>query len=315
MMDNTFYFAPFHGITTRCFRRVFFSHFGGIDVALTPFFPAGEIHTLSEARFSDAFPVNKESIPLIIQIIGQKKQDMTDTILYLYEKGYERINWNIACPMPQITRKKRGCGFMPFPDEIDEIVENICKKTTAKFSVKMRLGMYNPDESLEIINRLNNYPLDFIAVHARLGTQLYSGNTDRISFEKCFQQSKNQLCYNGDIFSLADFHALQNLFPNLKAYMLGRGLLQNPFLAEQIQGKVISEEQQKKRFLTFYDDLTNTYLDIYPKGRALNRLKELWHYFAVFYNFSDVQLRSLLQITDCEHLIKQTNLIIKKPFN
>jgi tRNA-dihydrouridine synthase len=305
------YFAPFHGITTHTFRKVFFSHFGGIDVALTPFLPAGESFTLSEARFGDAFPINIEPIPLIIQIIGSKPKDMLDTVLYLQEKGHERINWNIACPMPQITRKKRGCGLMPYPEDIEKIVESVCEKTSAKFSIKMRLGMYNPDESLEIINRLNNYPLDFIAIHARLGTQLYSGDTDKESFEKCFQQSKNQLCYNGDIFSLGDFHALQNLFHNLKACMLGRGLLRNPFLAEQIQGKEIPEEEQQKRFLAFYDDLMNTYLDIFPKRRALNRLKELWHYFAAFYNLSDLQLRSLLQITDCEQFIKQTNVIMR----
>ena len=310
MMDNTLYFAPFHGITIHCFRKIFFSHFGGIDVALTPFLPAGESFTLSEARFGDVFPVNTEPIPLIIQIIGSKPKEMLDTVLYLQEKGHERINWNIACPMPQITRKKRGCGLMPYPDDIERIVESVCGKTSARFSIKMRLGMYNPDESLEIINRLNNYPLDFIAIHARLGTQLYSGETDKNSFEKCFQLSKNQLYYNGDIFSLADFHALQKLFPSLKACMLGRGLLQNPFLAEQIQGKEIPEEEQKERFLAFYDDLTATCLDIFSKRRALNRLKELWHYFAVFYNLSDLQLRSLLQIIDYEQFVKQVKLYI-----
>ena len=171
-MDNTLYFAPFHGITTRCFRKVFFSHFGGIDAMITPFLPVGDISVLSEARFADIFPLQQEPLPAIVQIIGQKKQEMIDTVMYLHDRGHERINWNIGCPTQQITRKKRGCGLMPFPDEIEQIVEAICEKTMTKFSVKMRLGMYSPNESLEIVNRLNKYPLDFICIHARLGTQL-----------------------------------------------------------------------------------------------------------------------------------------------
>ena len=305
-MDKILYFAPFHGITTRCFREVFFTHFSGIDVALTPFLQAGEDFTLSKARFKDIFPSNKENIPLIVQIIGRKKQEMTETVLYLYEKEYERINWNIACPMPQITRKKRGCGLMLYPDEIEQVVESICKKTTAKFSVKMRLGMYNSEESLEIINRLNNYPLDFIAIHARLGMQVYSGNTNKDAFFQCFRHSKNQLCYNGDIFSVNDYEKIRNQLPDLKLFMLGRGLLKNPFLAEQIQGKYISDEEQKNRFMNFYENLTNVYFDIFPKRNVLNRLKELWRYFAVFCKLSDAQILSLLQITDCEKFLEET---------
>ena len=297
-MDMTFYFAPLHGITNHCFRKVFFAHFGGIDIAITPFLPAGEASILSEARFNDVLPLRQEPLPTIVQIIGQKKQEMIDTVMYLHDKGHERINWNIGCPMQQIIRKKRGCGLMPFPDEIEQTVESICEKTTAKFSVKMRLGMYNPNESLEIIKRLNNYPLDFITVHARLGTQLYSGKTDRDSFIHCFNLSKNLLCYNGDIFTAEDYHNFQQQYPNVNSYMLGRGLLENPFLAEQIQGKEISRQEQLKRFHAFYEDLTAAYFNTLPTRGALNKLKELWHYFAFFYRLSDLQLRSLLQITD-----------------
>lgn len=314
-MNRNLYFAPFHGITTRTFREVFFSHFGGINTILTPFLPAGETFLLSEARFKDVFPVKSPSGNLeansIVQLIGNKQKDMSDTVLYLYDKGFERINWNIACPMQQIIRKKRGCGLMPYPDEIERAVEDICKNTTAKFSIKMRLGMYNPEESLEIINRLNKYPLDFIAIHARLGTQLYSGNTDKESFRECLQLSKNQLCYNGDIFSVEDYQYLQEQFPDLNSCMLGRGLLQNPLLAEQIRGKAISKEEQQKRFHAFYEDLTRSYFDIFSKGGALNRLKELWRYFAVFFNLSEMQLRELLQITDCESFVEQTKLIFE----
>ena len=309
-MNTRLYFAPFHGLTTRGFRQVFFSHFSGIDAVLTPFLPAGEASILSEARFKDVLPLQQEPLPTIVQIIGQKKQEMIDTVLYLSDRGHERINWNIGCPMHQITRKKRGCGLMPFPDEIEQIVKSICKKTQVKFSIKMRLGMYHPNESLEIIHRLNKYPLDFICVHARLGTQLYDGIPDRDSFGKCFQQSKNLLCYNGDIFNPKDYHHLQQENPNINSYMLGRGMLKNPFLAEQIHGKEIPQAEQQKRFFAFYEDLTNMYFNTFTKKGALNKLKEMWYYFAVFCQLSPLQLQSLRQITDADYFLKKTKEIL-----
>ena len=42
----------------------------------------------------------------------------------------------------------------------------------------MRTGWSNPTEGLEIIERLNPYPIDFIAIHPRLGVQEYNGTPD-----------------------------------------------------------------------------------------------------------------------------------------
>ena len=304
------YFAPFHGITNRHFRNVFFSHFHGIDAVLSPFLPAGEMNVLSKNRFADVLPPNIEPLPLIVQIIGIKKQEITDSVKFLYEHGYKHINWNIACPMPQIVRKKRGCGFMPYSEEIEDITASVLSNTLAKFSIKMRLGMYKNEESLSVIRRLNKYPLDFIAVHARLGVQLYSGKTNIDAFADCFEHSLNTLCYNGDINNVDFFNSLQTVFPKLELCMLGRGMLQNPFLAEQIRNNTLDIQTQKKRFSEFHKDLTSTYSEAYRQTRALNRLKELWHYFAVFLNLTDSQLQNLFRINELGEFEEKTNEII-----
>jgi tRNA-dihydrouridine synthase len=307
----TVYFAPFHGISMRCFRRVFFAHFSGIDAAVSPFFSAGDSRVLSKARFADIFPVQSEPVPLIVQIIGSKKQEITDTVNFLYDKGYEHINWNIACPVSQIVRKQRGCGLMPHAETIEDIVADVCRNTVAKFSIKMRLGMYRSEESVEIIRRMNNYPVDFIAIHARLGNQLYAGQTDKDAFETCLQLSTNRLCYNGDIYTTEDFRQLQVLFPDLKCCMLGRGMLRNPFLAEQIRGTNKNASKERIRFEHFYEDLIACYSDAYPSGSVLNRLKELWHYFAVGFALSENDLQQLLCLSDRKAFVGRTMRIIR----
>ena len=83
--------------------------------------------------------------------------------------------------------------------------------------------------------------------------------------------------------------------------MLGRGLLRNPFLAEEIKGQDIGDK--KERFLSFYQDLIEKLLPIRGESGTLANLKELWHYFAVFTDLSEEKLQQLLRICDLREFV------------
>ncbi len=306
------YFAPFHGISFRLFRNIYLKHFPYFDTIISPFISAAKAETLTKALFRDILP-NDENPPIIPQIMGNNAEKIVDTILFLQQLGFSHVNWNLGCPYTPIVRKKRACGLMPFAKDIASIVEQVCHKTTIQFSLKMRLGMYNKEESLEIIEQTNDFPLDFIGIHARLGTQLYEGKTDWKAFEKCLALSKNKIIYNGDIFSIEDYQKFITHFPQQNTIMIGRGGLQNPFLTAQIKGLVFSEQEQKHLFALFYNDLTNTYVNYYTKTNILlNRLKELWKYFAIFYHLSPTQLQSLLRMNNYSDFEQETNKLIEQ---
>ena len=290
-----FYFAPFHGISLRLFRNVFFNHFGGFDAVMAPFVAAVPASHLKPSYFSDTYPLS-DTLPLIPQIMGNNAQDIADTAAYLYDLGFEKVNLNLGCPMPKITRKRRACGLMPFADEIEQIVDRVCETSPVKFSLKMRLGMFSAEESIAILNRVNNYPLDEVIIHARLGIQQYEGEADRQAFRTCYQVCRLPLCYNGDVFTKEDFCSVTWQFPNLRAAMLGRGMLQNPFLLEEIKENMISAEEKNKRFAVFYQDLISAYQQYFPcQTIIVNRLKELWKYFYHFAPLSDAGLQQLLR--------------------
>jgi tRNA-dihydrouridine synthase len=88
--------------------------------------------------------------------------------------------------------------------------------------------------------------------------------------------------------------------------MLGRGILQNPFLAEEIIN--IAEKRKEKgeggkeifnnRFMDFYKEYAEILCVLKGEKIALSSLKELWHYFAVFWKLNSLELKSLLQIND-----------------
>jgi tRNA-dihydrouridine synthase len=227
--------APLHGITYYNFRNCFVKHFQGIDCAITPFIAAQSKDKLNPKKLRDLFPENNTGLHVIPQRVGNKPEDIKYTGAVLQETfGYQQFNWNIGCPVNQIVRKQRGCGVMPFPDLIEETVNEVCGKTSAQFSLKMRLGLHSPKEGLEVLHRVAPYPIDFLCIHPRLGIQQYEGSVDLDTFETFYQTTNHKIVYSGDLNDVSCFTYLQQRFPKINDWMLGRGILQNPFLAEEI---------------------------------------------------------------------------------
>jgi tRNA-dihydrouridine synthase len=53
-------------------------------------------------------------------------------------------------------------------------------------------------------------PIKNVAIHARIGKQLYKGGVHLDAFQACVDNTK--LYYNGDITSVAKFHEMQARF-------------------------------------------------------------------------------------------------------
>lgn len=298
--------APLHGVTTFRFRQVFFRHFDGVDMAITPFLPTIDTQTYSQRLWRDILPQNNVGNAVIPQLMGNVPEQFVNTIQILSNLGYTSVNWNIGCPMPQIVRKTRGCGLMPHPDIVESVVDAVCSRTTAKFSLKMRLGLKSPEEGMEIIERMNKYPLDFLVIHPRLGIQQYEGIPDLATFETVLSNTKHDVIYSGDIWTKNDFENLQQRFPNIKQWMLGRGILRNPFLAEEIKSDH-PIENQRIRFKNFYQDLLSEWHNggLTDLG-ILNSLKELWHYFAVYCQLTPEQMTGLMRMDDLKEFENRT---------
>ncbi|MBR4218231.1 MAG: tRNA-dihydrouridine synthase family protein [Bacteroidales bacterium] len=289
--------APLHGVTVSRFRNLFFRHFGGIDEVMAPFLPVVDAPNVRARQWKDILPQNNENLKVVPQLMGNDPVQFVNTLHILADMGFTAANWNIGCPMQQIVRKRRGCGLMPHPDLVEKVVEAVCAHTTSRFSIKMRLGLKSPQEGLELLRRFESYPLDFIVIHPRLGVQQYEGLPDWDAFDTLFAATSHEVVYSGDVWSVADYQRLQQRYPAIRQWMLGRGLLRNPFLAEQI--KSLDEAVDKQRFSIFYADLLDSWhaSGLTDKG-ILNSLKELWHYFAVFCDLLDLQLQQLLREDD-----------------
>lgn len=226
--------APIMGITDRLYRTTFAQHFTGVDLAMAPFISTVQARRIKPAYLKDILPENNPSMPVIPQLLSNNPEDFLFLANTIFELGFKEINWNLGCPSPTVVNKKRGSGLLPFPDVIDQFLDHVIPRLTGKMSIKLRLGRYHAHEIEGLLPILNRYPLTELILHPRLGSQLYSGSVDLDAFAQVLSQTKHRVVYNGDINTVADFTDRCQRFPGIDSWMIGRGLLANPFLAAEI---------------------------------------------------------------------------------
>jgi len=274
------YLAPLRGITDVIFRNVFVRHFGGFDRAIAPFLNPQRSPSKKKQLLADLFPESNTALPVTPQLLNNRAEDFLYLAYQLEDLGFTNINWNLGCPAPMVARKGRGSGFLPFPDDIIGMLDQVVPKLRATLSIKMRLGYHHKNESLALLPRLDDYPLTEIIIHPRIGKQMYKGATDLEGFAACQSRTRHRVVYNGDITSWEDYTSLAGRFPTISHWMVGRGVLANPLLAEKLKGSsTTSPERRAERIRAFHDDLFEAYRQrLSGPGHLIGKMKQLWLY-------------------------------------
>ena len=302
--------GPFQGITDAPFRNVFKKHFGGIDKFYTPFFTGIQKDHAKNMQVEEIDPRYNDVETLTPQILSTDAEEILRFASQCKELGYKEINLNMGCPFPRVANKKRGCGLLPYPKKIDAMLGAVFERIDLKFSIKCRLGYFNPDEIVPVIEVFNQYPLSELIIHPRIGKQLYKGEADVQRFAELMPLIKAPLVYNGDIVSVESFERIREQVKPVNEFMLGRGLLANPFLAEEIKGDsrhcernevergnphsstvdcfVANAPRNDERLHEFLMDLYEDRLrHAGGSPKVLGRMKELWSY--LMYSFNEPQ--------------------------
>ena len=279
--------GPFQGITDAPFRNVFKKHFGGIDKYYTPFFTGIQKDHAKNMQVEEIDPRFNDVETLTPQILSTDAEEILRFASQCKELGYKEINLNMGCPFPRVANKKRGCGLLPYPEKIDAMLGTVFERIDLKFSIKCRLGYFSPEEIVPVIDIFNQYPLSELIIHPRIGKQLYKGEADVQRFAELMPLIKAPLVYNGDIVSVESFKRIREQVKPVNEFMLGRGLLTNPFLAEEIKGTP-SNLTRTERLHAYVNDLYEDRLrHAGGSPKVLGRMKELWSY--LMYSFDNPQ--------------------------
>lgn len=273
-----FYLAPMEGITGHIYRNSYEKYFHNIDKYFTPFIVPNQSVSLKTKELKDLLPQNNKGLNIVPQILTNDAEGFILTANKLKQLGYEEINLNLGCPAGTVVSKKRGSGFLAYPEELDKFLDEIYKIDNMKISIKTRLGKERADEFYKLIEIYNKYPLKELIIHPRTREDFY-GNTPNLEvFKDALKLSKHSICYNGDIFTLNSYNKIINEFPEVNKVMLGRGILANPGLIGEIKN---NEFANKEIIKMFHDEIFENYTILLNEDKnAMYRMKELWGYMS-----------------------------------
>lgn len=307
------YIAPLKGITDSVFRQVYRRHFAGIDRAVAPFINPQRSPRYPEKLIADLQPEKNSGLDLVPQVLNTDADGFVALGNRLYELGYREINWNLGCPVKMVAGKKRGSGLLPHPDQIIDLLEQVLPRLRPALSIKMRLGYHSHQEALTLLPLLDSFPLTEIILHARLGIQLYNGTVQLDHFDLCRAHTSHRLVYNGDIQTLDDFSGLADRFTTINHWMIGRGLLINPFLPAEIKGIDFNKEQRLKKLQGFHDELYGALKEkLSGPGHLLGRMKQVWIYFIHAFPGREKLLKSITRASSEKNFLKATHVVLEK---
>lgn len=281
-MSDTLLSSPLQGFTDFRFRNAFNKQFGGIDTFYSPYIRLNGKFVIKPSYKRDILPENNIGLEVIPQIITNNADEFLFVANYVQQLGYKELNWNLGCPYPMVTKCGMGSGLINDSEKINEILNKVHSESDIIVSMKMRLGYENSKEILQVLPILDTYPIKNIAIHARIGKQLYKGGVDLDSFQQCLDYTNHKLYYNGDITSVTKFHEMKDRFPMIDHWMIGRGIISDPFLPSMIKSNTIHYPENKiELFSKFHDSLYQGYSEaLSGPNHLLLKMYHLWEYFS-----------------------------------
>jgi tRNA-dihydrouridine synthase len=299
-----YYFAPLEGITGYIYRNAYNKFFGQIDKYYTPFISPTSNKCFTSRELNDILPENNQGLNIVPQILTNNSEYFINTLNELTKLGYNEINLNLGCPSGTVVAKNKGSGFLAQRDLLDEFLEDIFSKATTKISIKTRIGRDSSEEFYQLINIFNRYPIEELIIHPRIQKDFYNNKPNMMVFSDALALSKNNVCYNGDIFNVTSYRELEDMYPNLEAVMLGRGLIANPALIKEIKDNYQIDKQLIKQF---HDEVYIGYQKILSGDRnVLFKMKEFWFYMIRLFAGSDKyakKIRKTERMRDYEAVI------------
>ena len=298
----TYYFAPMEGLTDSIYRRTHHKYFPGVDAYYMPFLSPTIHRSLThkedrELPLADTMPFR--AVP---QILTKVPEDFLWAAQVCADRGYDEVNLNIGCPSGTVVSKGKGSGMLRDVMALDTFLETIFAGTSLPVSVKTRLGLESPEEFSALLEVFNRYPIRELIIHPRVRKQFYDGSVHMEQFRYAAANSRNPLCYNGDILTLSQAEALAAEFPKIQSIMIGRGLIADPGM--------LSGGTDVKALESFMNELMDIYTVEFGGARnAIFRLKENWGFLHSRFEGCEKLWKDLRKCTDAAQFRTITNQI------
>jgi tRNA-dihydrouridine synthase B len=271
------FLAPMAGITNSAFRRLL-ADFGGYGALTTEMLSIPAF--LNENSVESAFSKRRDCEGAVIyQLRISGKEDLEAAISKLSDMNPTAIDLNLGCPAPEIQHQASGVALFRDYKRLEQVLKRIRSCYRGALTVKCRLG--DEPESwrepfLERLKLFEDSDIHAVTVHPRFSTEKLKRKARWNEFPWIASRTRLPIIGNGDVRSLRDVQEKGSYFVPLAGLMLGRIVVQKPWIFREFAGYPRMEIQHAE----IWDRLYRYTLEDLPTERAIGRIKEFTAYFS-----------------------------------
>lgn len=232
--------APMEGVMDAPMRALI-ADLGGFDYGVSEFVRVGQAVVTGQQILRDIPDLNgpifgRASLPLQLQLLGDSPELLAATAMEGCIAGARAIDINFGCPAPTILRRSGGASLLRSPGALTEIIAAVRKALPAvvPVSAKIRLGWEDPNEVDVIARAVEDGGANWITIHARTKQERYQPGVHWDAVARVKSRLSIPVIANGDLFTAEDVARCATETGCIH-FMIGRGILKNPFLAHDVR--------------------------------------------------------------------------------
>lgn len=233
------YLAPMEGVVDYTLRQLLTAQ-PGLHQCVTEFVRVSD-RLLPKSSFYRLAPElaeggkTRSGVPVFVQLLGSDPDLLAVNAQRAVELGALGVDLNFGCPAKTVNKSRGGAVLLKEPETLQAIVTAVRQAVPAAVPVtaKMRLGYIDKSLAIENAQAIEAGGAQRLFVHARTKLEGYKPPAHWEWIARLAQEVKLPLVANGEVWSLDDYLRCQQVSGCVEV-MIGRGLLANPFLAEQI---------------------------------------------------------------------------------
>ena len=177
-------------------------------------------------------------VPVRPQLLGSDVACMADNAAALARLNPPGIDLNFGCPAKVVNRHGGGAALLDEPELVAKIVAAVRRAVPSNIpvSAKMRLGFNDDSRAEECAIAIASSGANELVVHARTKADGYRPPAYWSRIADICAVVDIKVIANGEIWNVEDAKRCQEL-SGCDTLMIGRGMVQNPGLANQIKNE------------------------------------------------------------------------------